>query len=331
MPKISVILPYRNAEKTLEAAVNSILCQSFDDFELLLTDNASDDDGGKIGADFALRDKRIRLLYEDRQGVVFASQKAFDYSRASVLARADADDVWHPRKLELQFNFLDKHPDIDVVSCCVNYIGDSKNEGMRIYVEETNKCLNDEDISLNRFIELQVINPTIMFRKETALKHGFYREGMFPEDYEMFLRWSENGVKYHKLEQRLLDWYDHDERLTRTDPRYSFDAFYEIKAAYLNRMLKRTNPFYPDIVLWGAGQLSRKRFSYLDKQGVNALYMIDVDAAKINDRTIISHFDIPDPGKIFIVSYVNNRGARQEIREFLHGRGYAEGKDFIMA
>lgn len=331
MPEISVILPFCNAQQTLERAVISVLQQSFTDFELLLVNNNSTDNSNSVAEQLRHKDERIRLFSEKKQGVVFASQTGLSHASAGLIARADADDYWHQNKLQLQYDYLMRHDDIDVVSCCVNYKGSEKNKGMRLYVEETNKYLDHDQILLNRFTELQIINPTIMFRKEVVDKHGFYREGNFPEDYELFLRWTERGVKYHKLEQRLLDWYDHEKRLTRTDNRYSYDAFYRIKAHYLNNYLKLQNPFYPDVVIWGAGNKSKKRSAYITKYGAKIKHYIDVDKNKAVVSEVVWYKDIPGPGKCFIVSYVNNRGAGDEIRRFLINRGYKEGKDFILA
>lgn len=331
MPKVSVILPFYNSGKTLEKSVTSVLGQTFSDFELILVNNNSTDNSLNIASRFAKKDIRIKLLNEKKQGVVFASQKGFENTNTEFIARADADDVWHKDKLLLQYNFLKDNPEIDVVSCCVNFVGDVKNDGMLSYVNETNQYLTHKEIVINRFSELQVINPTFMFKKEIALKYGFYREGDFPEDYEMFLRWVENGVKYHKLPEILLDWYDSETRLTRTDKRYSFEAFYKIKSSYLYRYLKENNPFFPNIVVWGAGKRTKKRTKYIKNLGINIKYFIDVDENKINDKDVISYKNIPEKGNIYVVSFVNNRGMRAEIKDYLLSKNYLEGKDFIIA
>lgn len=331
MPKISVILPFYNAEQTLERSVVSILQQTFSDFELLLVNNNSTDESLKIAKELAKNDARIVLLQEQKQGVVFATQKGFENTNSNFIARADADDFWHKDKLLLQYNFLIENADIDVISCRVNFIGDAKNDGMLTFVNETNEYIDHKDIAINRFSELQVINPTIMFRKEIAIKHGLYKDGNFPEDYEMFLRWIEAGVRYHKLPDYLIDWYDSETRLTRTDKRYSFEAFYKIKSSYLFNYLKENNPYFPNIVVWGAGKRTKRRTKKLKKTGINIQYFIDVDKKKINNLDVISYKNIPKKGQIYIVSYVNNKGIRTEIKDYLISKNYIEGADFIIA
>ncbi len=331
MPPISVILPFFNAEKTLKRSIDSIINQSFIDFELILVNNNSTDNSLELAKELAENDSRITLLSEEKQGVVYATQTGFENSNANFIARADADDVWHSDKLKLQYNYLKENSEVGVVSCRVNFVGDKKNDGMLTYVSDTNIFLTHDDIALNRFSELQVINPTIMFRKEVALRYGLYKEGDFPEDYELFLRWIEKGVKYHKLNESLLDWYDSETRLTRTDKRYSFEAFYKVKSPFLYRYLKENNPFFPDVVVWGAGKRTKRRTKDIKKLGINIQYFIDVDEKKINGKDVIFYKNIPDRGQIFIVSFVNNKGMRKEIKSFLLSRKYIEGQDFIMA
>ncbi len=328
---MSIILPFYNAEKTLLFSVNSILNQTFKNYELLLVNNNSLDSSYNIATNLAKKDKRIILLNEKKQGVVFATQKGFENIKTNIIARADADDFWYPKKLELQYNYLKKHPEIDVISCKVNFKGDLANDGMLSFVKETNQLLIHKEIAINRFSELQIINPTIMFRKETALKYGLYKDGNFPEDYEMFLRWIENGVKYHKLKKTLLDWYDSETRLTRTDKRYSFEAFYKIKSAYLYRYLEKNNSFFPNIVVWGAGKRTKRRTKTLSKLGINIKYFIDVDKKKINGNDVVSYKSISVKDEIFIISFVNNKGMRKEIRKYLLSKGFTEGNNFIIA
>lgn len=331
MPKVSIILPFYNAEAFLERSIASILEQSYTDFELLLVNNNSSDRSDEIVKCYQTSDNRLQILEEDRQGVVFASEKGFKNVTGTFITRTDADDVWHLNKLEKQVEYLKQNPECDVVSCRVNFKGSADNTGMQVFVDETNELLTHEQISLNRFAELQVINPTILFRRELVEKYGFYKEGSFPEDYELFLRWIEAGVQFHKLNERLFDWYDHENRLTRTDLRYSTEAFYKIKAEYLYRFLKSHNPFHPNVWIWGAGKLSKQRVRFLVQQGVNVETFIDVDPKKINTEQVISYKDIPEAGSCFIISYVNNRGMRKEIRNYLMSKEYIEGKHFIIA
>jgi len=330
MIKLTVVLPFFNAECTLENAIKSVLNQTFTRFYFVLVNNNSTDKSVEIVKKYASKDKRIILLNETKQGVTFASNKGMQYAKTEYIARTDADDILHKSKLEKQINFLEKNKEIDVVGTRVNYIGNTKNTGFKTFVDISNTKITSEEIELNRFVELQIINPTIMFRKSIAEKYGYYKNGDFPEDYEMFLRWLDNGVKFYKLEDYLLDWHDSDTRLTRTDKRYTFDAFYRTKTPYLAKYLAKNNKYHPKIAIWGAGRLSRKRANLLLNYGIEITLYIDIDKNKTKKPNTIHYSKISEKDNLFILSYVSNRGAKDKIKQFLLEKGFIEGKSFLL-
>ena len=322
---VSVIIPFFNAP-TIQNAIESILSQTYQNFELILVDNNSSDDSLKIAQEYANHVK-ISLANEPRQGVVFAMDKGIGISKGSFIMRMDADDVSFPDRIEKQLNTFRERPGLSVVSGLVIYEGADENKGFRVYVDWLNSILSSEQIRLNQFVEFPMANPSLMFRKEVFEKYGMFEEGDFPEDYEFFLRLQMNGVKMGKVNHSVLKWIDSESRFTRTDPRYSAEAFFKIKATYLAQWLQRNNAHYPKVLIWGAGRLSRKRSSYLSNYGIEIEGYIDV-----TKKTDIIHYEnIPSKESCFIVSYVSNRGARDEIRSFLVSRGFDEGIQFILA
>jgi len=326
--KISVILPFLNSENTLAASIESILSQTFDAFELILVDNDSEDESYDIAASLAAKDNRINLLSETRRGIVHALNTGIERAQAKYIARMDADDYSLPERLEAQFKYLEENPDTGLVACSVRYKGNEKqNNGFLEYVKWNNRILSYEDIMLNRFVESPIVHPSVMFRKELTDKYGTYRQGDFPEDYELWLRFLHHGVKMYKLSDVLLEWSDSETRLTRIDNRYHTLAFFETKTIYLYDWLKENNRFFPEVVVWGAGRLSRERFTLLQDLGIQPKFFIDLRANP--DRRVIEYKLTPPAGNHFIVSYVANRDAREKIKEFLTNLGYIEGKDFI--
>ena len=101
----------------------------------------------------------------------------------------------------------------------------------------TNGLLTHEEIALARFVESPLAHPSVMFRRSLVERWGGYAEGAFPEDYELWLRWLDAGVRMEKLADPLLIWNDSPTRLSRRDPRYAAEAFYRVKARYLARWL----------------------------------------------------------------------------------------------
>ncbi|WP_319230790.1 glycosyltransferase family 2 protein [Draconibacterium orientale] len=327
-PELSVVLPFFNAEKTLKAAIKSILEQTFRDFELLLINNNSTDASLQIAKTLSKADRRIHILNESEAGVANAMNCGLKNARGRFIARMDADDVAHPEKLEKQYNYLEENPSIDFIGSEVEYVPHiAENEGFRRFIDWANSFHTPEEIALKQFIEIPVINPTIFFRRELYEKHGGCRDGNFPEDYEMQLRYLSHGAKMAKLPKKLLEWHDYSTRLTRTDERYSTEAFFQTKAFYFKQWSEQNNPFHPNIWIWGAGRKTRQRSAFLQEQGLNIEGYIDIKKTKPDT---LFYQELPEPGQLFIVSMVTNTGAGKKIREFLIQRNYAEGKDFIL-
>lgn len=330
IPEVSIVLPYFNADNTLAAAVESILGQTFKSFELLLVNNNSTDESFSIAQQFAKKDPRVRLLNETKQGVDHAMNCGLENSRGQFIARMDADDVSYRERLEKQVRFLNENPETGLVGSYVKYVSHSHGTGgFQRFVQWANSFYTTEEIGRNRFVEIPVVNPTILFRREWFEKLGGCRQGDFPEDYEMLLRYLEAGVKMAKLPELLLEWHDYSTRLTRTHERYSKEAFFRAKARYFKKWSEIHNPFHPEIWVWGAGRKTRQRAQLLLKEGLKIKGYVDIVEGKTTKKATLHYSEIPVPGKMFIVPMVANYGARDLIRKNLLERSYEEGKDFI--
>lgn len=330
-PEISIILPFFNAENTLEAAIKSILDQTFSDFELLLVDNNSDDNSFKLAQSWDEKDSRIRLLKEEKQGVANAMNYGLKNSRGKFIGRMDADDISLPHRLEKQIEYLNNNPQVDFVGSKVKYVPHNKNTaGFQRFVDWTNSFSLSHEIEINRFVEIPIINPTILFRRDLFEKHKGCIDGDFPEDYDMQLRYLNVGIRMGKLDEPLLEWHDYSTRLTRTDKRYSTEAFFRTKAKYFAKWSEQNNPFHPNIWIWGAGRKTRQRAKTLEKVGIKIDGFIDVVKSKTTKKNTIHYSEIPNPGKMFIVPMVTNHGAREQIKDFLINSNYTEGDNFIL-
>ncbi|MGB2560719.1 MAG: glycosyltransferase [Akkermansiaceae bacterium] len=331
--KISVIMPCFNAEATLARAVQSIRKQTWSDWELIIVDDGSTDSSPTIASELASVDKRIRVINLPHQGVAAASNTGFAESCGSIIARMDADDVSHPQRLEKQRSALGEQAELDAVSCLVHFAGDRQTAGgYAHHVDWTNSHLTPEEISLNRFIDLPFPHPSIMYRRTLVEKFGGYREGCFPEDYEMILRWISMGVKIGKVREVLYDWHDPPTRLSRTDNRYDMQAFHHCKAPYLAEAIRGSGNEQRELWIWGAGRPARKCAQPLEAAWKPATGFIDIDPVKIGrtvqGRPVIGPDALPIAQQAVIVSYVGNRGAGSRIRDALLAKGRIEGEDF---
>ncbi|MFC2086320.1 glycosyltransferase family 2 protein [Bacteroidota bacterium] len=330
-PTVSVILPFFNASSTLQRAIDSIACQSMKDFECILINNNSTDISVEIAQKQTNKDKRFILIHEKNQGVMFASNAGSEQARGKYIARMDADDRAYSNKLKMQADFLDANPDYGAVAGIVEHISHSENtQGFARYVEWVNSVQSYLEILNSMFIESPIVNPSAMWRKEIAEKYGMYKYGDFPEDYEMWLRWLSKGVKIKKLNETVLKWYDSDTRLTRTQSIYSDSAFYRIKTKYLAKWLEKNNPFHPRIAVWGASRISRRRARLLKQYNIEIECYIDIKRNRQLNQEVVYYNEIPPPDKAFILTYIKQMNARDEIQNFLHSRGYKEGLNYLL-
>jgi cellulose synthase/poly-beta-1,6-N-acetylglucosamine synthase-like glycosyltransferase len=322
-------MPVYNAESTVLQALNSLRMQSDPSLEIIVINDGSTD--GTL--DLLRKQPDIKLLDHSHRGIVPALNDGLAAASGTYIARMDADDICHPDRIEQQVSYLDTYPAIGLVGCKVEFGGDRKEQaGYASYVDWINTLIEPDDLALNRFIESPFAHPSIMFRRELFEEYGAYRDGPFPEDYELWLRWMANGVKAGKVDRELITWNDPPQRLSRTDTRYNIDAFYKTKAEYLAQWLEQHNPHHPNVIVWGAGRITRKRAAVLEQYGIRITQYVDLKPRTLNCGTpVIHHTEIPTPDSCFILPMVGNRGAREKIRAFLKERGFTEGVNCIFA
>ncbi len=318
VPAVSVLLPVRDAGPYLRDCIASLDRQTLTDFEVVVVDDGSVDGSAEILDAWAGRDSRVRVRHLPPSGLVAALNLGIESCRAPLVARMDADDISHPRRLELQAGILDAQPGIGVVSCLVRHFRWHRvGEGFRIYEAWLNSLVTPGEIARERFVESPVAHPSVMVRRGLFEQMGGYRDFGGPEDYDLWLRLLERGVAISKIDRTLYFWREHGERLTRVDGRYSVENFLRCKARYL-----LTGPLAGSrrVVVWGAGQTGRRLSKHVLRGGAPLECFVDIDPEKIG-RTmrglpIIGVGELPallGDGTV-VLAAVASRGARELIR-----------------
>ena len=116
MPRVSVIMSVFNRENCLERSINSILSQTFTDFEFVICDDGSSDNSYEKLLEFAKIDKRIKVIKNTKnEGIAFSLNRCLEVSNGEYIAKMDDDDYSHPSRFEREVEFLDTHPEYSIV------------------------------------------------------------------------------------------------------------------------------------------------------------------------------------------------------------------------
>ena len=326
MPEVSVVLPVFNAARTIARAVRSILDQTLREIELIVLDDGSTDETVAVVRE--LRDPRLRLIPGAHRRVAAAANTATESAAAPFIARMDADDFAYPLRLEEQLQLLHEQ-NLDVVGCQIRIVNESGHvvRSMRRYERWINEeTLDGEQISALRFVEFPLVNPTILARRG-YFEMGF-RDGDLPEDYDLMLRAADRGMRFGKVGEVLFDWTDHPHRLTRTNSRYTPEAFMRCRQLHLLAGPLRD---VSRVDLWGVGPTGKPWLRWLQARNITVRRGYDVNQRKVNERihgVRIAHpTDMPAADGTPLVIAVGAEDARKLILPHILSRGYVSGGD----
>jgi glycosyltransferase involved in cell wall biosynthesis len=202
-PIISVIMPVYNAELYLEEAINSIISQTFKNFEFIIIDDGSSDDSLKIIQKYADRDSRIICISRENKGIIYSLNEGLNISNGQYVARMDADDISYPERLEAQYIFM-MESKLDV--CGGDYISINKDG---LFVDSHDVSKEDFEILLTMASNVPFAHPSVMMRKSflinNKLIYGVYGYKN-AEDLDMWINMYDAGAKFGNLDTYILKY-----------------------------------------------------------------------------------------------------------------------------
>jgi glycosyltransferase involved in cell wall biosynthesis len=202
-PLVSVVLPCYEAERSLAAALDSLLSQTYDRLEILALDDGSSDGTLHILEEYAARDGRVRVLRNaTNEGVIRALNRGVAAARGEVVARMDADDVAAPTRIERQVEILAGRPEIDLVGTAVEVIdGDGRPLRPRPV-----RCLGPGGARFAALLASPAMHMTIAARASVMRAHAYGGStcSLHTEDYEMFARMLDDGVGFANIDDPLM-------------------------------------------------------------------------------------------------------------------------------
>lgn len=331
-PRVSVLLPVRDAESTLGTCLRSVARQCETELECVVIDDGSRDDSAAIAKSFARSDPRFAVVAAPPRGIVAALNEGLQHCRGRFVARMDADDWMHSHRLNAQCAAFDADPSLVGVGCHVRIFPRRElRAGLRAYEDWLGQIGDACAVRNERFVECPLPHPGWMVRREVLQRYR-YRETPWPEDYDLLLRTLGDGLRWGVVAKRLLGWREHRGRLWRSDPRYAVAKFQACKAHFLALgPLAHTNGY----ILWGYGETGKSLRRELAAHDKHPAFIVELHPRRLGERIhgapVVGPDALSNLPRLPLVASVAGAAARREIRTTLDRCGWIEDRDYWCA
>ena len=279
--RVSILVPFKNTSNYLSDCLDSILEQSYTNWELVIVDDHSTDRSFKIVENYAKKDPRVKLLKNKGIGIISALQTAYKNSVGKFITRMDSDDIMQKNKIEFMVNDLSQNGQGFIALGLVKYFCDT---GVKDGYKRYEKWLNDlisKGTSFNEIYKECVIpSPCWMVYRSDFEKANGFDSNVYPEDYDLAFRFYEIGLRCIPTKNILHMWRDYPVRTSRTSPNYAENSFLELKIHYFLRL---SYDSLKTLVLWGAGKKGKKLAGLLKSAEIPFVWICD-NTKKIGKR-----------------------------------------------
>lgn len=204
-PIISVVMPMHNSANCIQQSIRSILSQSFENFELLIIDDGSEDNS--IELVLGINDSRIKLN-KNKHDFIGTLNLGFDLSVGKYIARMDSDDIMLPNRLKIQYEFMETNAEIDICGTWAKCFGSRDNE---IQLPQSHNGIAHAMLFNN-----MLIHPSVMVRKESLKKHNlrYKHKYIYAEDYKLWIDCIMCGLKLANIPDILLNYFCGESQVT---------------------------------------------------------------------------------------------------------------------
>ena len=232
-PKISLIMSVYNGEDYLSEAIDSVLSQTFRDFELIVINDCSTDSTGEILNRFAELDKRVKVhTNEVNLRLPSSLNKAISYAQGKYIARMDADDICLPERLEKQYNFMENNPSVALSSCRFMTLKNG--------VISSGGCggkSDKESIKALLLVTNPILHPGIIAKADAIRNLGYDKNFTCTEDMELWTRFVMAGYAIEIMPEYLMIYRLHDKQITETTLEKQHKEVVAIQKNYCGKLL----------------------------------------------------------------------------------------------
>lgn len=237
-PAISILLPVYNGEPFLKDCIDSLLCQTFPQFELIIVNDGSTDDSEKIIQSY----NDARIVYfknEVNKGLIYTLNRGIEEAKGTYIVRMDADDICRPNRLEVQKKWMDAHTNTSVAACFSDFI-DERNKPSGFY-ELDRKTVTAKEIKNKLPYQNCITHPSVIGRSSVFKTYKYSVNQKNIEDYDLWLRLAGDGKIIEKIPQPLLLYRIHPSSVTQTKLQKTnfFLKHFHCKRKYLAGRIKK--------------------------------------------------------------------------------------------
>ncbi|TMM57039.1 glycosyltransferase family 2 protein [Maribacter algarum] len=329
-PLISILIPFKNTAQFLSECLESILKQTYANWEVLVINDHSTDESLKVVQGFTEKDSRIKVFQNQGSGIIEALRTAYSKSQGNFITRMDSDDIMAPTKMEIMANSLMQSGKGHLAVGQVRYFSDRGiSNGYERYEAWLNQLTQSGSNYSEIYKECVIPSPCWMVHREDLDKCDAFEPNRYPEDYDLTFRFYEKGVRCVPCKELLHYWRDYDSRTSRTSEHYDQNYFLDIKLHYF---LKLDYDNSRPLVVWGAGNKGKTiAKGLLDKQ-IDFNWLCD-NSNKIGKEIYgkeMFHYrfleKLQNPQSIVTVA---NEEAQKAIRLYLDKLGQRSMRDFF--
>lgn len=332
MPEISVLMSVYNGEEYIRPAIDSILNQTILDYEFIIVNDGSVDRTREIIESYS--DSRIKLFHlSENRGVGGALNFGLTQATGKYIAKADADDINHPTRLQKQKEYLDLHTEVALVKTLITYFPhnqitseSSRYKNYKNFRENfKNAIVSIEDLAEKLYWTCCIPHTTVMMRREDIINIGYDPTLRIGEDYKLFYEMNKLGLKMGTVNEHLVDVRVSDHSTTVQLDTIFWNVIFNIKEKEIRQLFNSGSRVY----LWGAGLKGESLIHHVLPKECTIAGFIDSDPKKQNQ--IIAGYQVYAPDilvkgdKVLITS----QPGLYAIGDQLKKQGFVPNDDFI--
>ena len=271
--KVSILIPFKNTENYLNECLDSIVKQTYVNWEVICVNDHSIDSSLGIANKFALSNPKIKVVNNKGNGLIDALKTAYNLSTGNLITRMDSDDIMLSNKISSMAEDLLNFGAGHIALGMVKYFSEKElGNGYKNYETWLNS-LTSKGLNFNEIYKECVIpSPCWMVHREDLEKVNNFESEIYPEDYDLAFRFYQIGLKCIKSNKVLHMWRDYPNRTSRTNSNYADNSFLKLKINYFLKLSYNENK---KLVVWGAGKKGKKVASILNELKVSFLWVCD--------------------------------------------------------